>query len=233
MCRETSLRLLLVEDEVDLAQPLARGLRREGYAVDVAQDGQIGADLLDTESYDLAVLDLSLPRIDGLDLIRRARSQHPELLVLALTARGAPGDRVEGLDAGADDYVTKPFHFVELCARIRALLRRDLRARDPMLRCGDLKLDPAARTAWHGDHELHLSRKELAVLEYLMRKPGEVISHEELIEHLWDAEVNPLTNVVPVHIASLRRALHDSARDPRYIRTVTGQGYQLLMKGAG
>lgn len=222
------MRLLLVEDEPDLATPLAQGLRRQGYAVDVAVDGVQGGEMLDVETYDVAVIDLGLPGLDGLDLIRAAREQQLALPILILTARGRPDERVQGLDLGADDYMTKPFYFEELCARLRSLLRRDFATRDPLLRCGDLTLDPARRAARQADQPLHLSKKEFALLQYLMRHPGEVVSQEELLDHVWDAQVNPLTNVVAVYVAALRRALRDDARRPHYIRTVVGEGYQLL-----
>lgn len=222
------MRLLIVEDEVDLAEPLAMGLRRHGYAVDIAPDGEQAYDLLTVETYDLMILDVGLPRMSGLQLARRIRQEQPQLFILILTARGQPTDRVEGLDQGADDYMSKPFLFEELVARIRALLRRDVRTRDPVLRCRDIQLDPASRQAWLGDQELILTRKELALLEHLMRRQGEVVSQEELLDHVWDAVVNPFTNVVPVHVNALRRALHDDAKNPSYIKTIIGEGYQLL-----
>lgn len=222
------MRLLLVEDEEDLLAALAKGLRREGYAVDVASEGVEGLSMLEVEPYDLVILDLGLPGMDGLEVIRRVRREQPALLILVLTARAQLDDRVRGLDLGADDYLTKPFGFEELSARIRALLRRDLRAREPVSRCGDLRLDSAQRVAWQGDRRLALTRKEFAILAYLMRRAGEIVSQEELLDHVWDAQVNPLTNVVPVHINALRRALGDSAKDPRYIRTISGLGYQLV-----
>lgn len=221
------MRLLIIEDESDLANALARGLCRQGYAVDIASDGEQGWELAEVNDYDLLVLDLNLPGMDGLEICRRLRSSRPRLLILMLTARGQPKDRVTGLDLGADDYLVKPFHFGELVARVRALLRRDMRAREPLLQWGDLKLDPTTRIAWQGNRPLALTRKELAILEYLMRHPGEVISQEALLEHVWDAQVNPFTNVVRVHINSLRRKLGDNASAPRYIETVVGQGYRL------
>jgi DNA-binding response OmpR family regulator len=145
-----------------------------------------------------------------------------------LTARSRVEDRVIGLDMGADDYLVKPFHFEELAARIRALLRRDLRVREPILIVGDLKLDPASQTAWQRKRRLELTSKELAILEYLMRRPGEVVSQEEIIEHIWGEEVNLFTNSVRVHIHSLRRKLGDTTDYPRYIDTVVGQGYRLI-----
>lgn len=222
------MRLLIVEDEVDLANALASGLRQQGYAVDVALDGEEGWYLAEVNDYDLLILDLILPGMDGLEVCRRLRTSRPELLILMLTARSRPADRVTGLDTGADDYLVKPFHFEELAARVRALLRRDLRVREPILQCGDLKLDPAACTVWKGKHRLELTRKEFGVLEYLMRHPGEVISREELLEHVWDREVDLFTKTARVHISSLRRKLGDDAENPRYIETVIGRGYRLV-----
>ncbi|MGH2538210.1 MAG: response regulator transcription factor [Candidatus Promineifilaceae bacterium] len=222
------MRLLIVEDEAELATALARGLRQQGYAVDVAPDGRQGWELATANEYDLLVLDLTLPEMDGLELCQRLRSSRPRLLILILTARGQPADRVRGLDLGADDYVAKPFYFDELSARIRALLRRDLRVREPILACADLKMDVAGRVAWQGGHPLRLTRKEFGVLEYFMRRPGEVVSQEELLEHVWDASADAFSNSMRVHIASLRRKLGDDAAAPRYIKTVIGQGYQLI-----
>ncbi len=223
------MRLLIVEDELDLANALARGLRQQGYAVDVASDGEQGLFWAQMNDYDLLILDLNLPDMDGLDVCRALRAQKPELLILILTARDRLEDRVTGLDLGADDYLVKPFHFEELFARVRALLRRKgLGAHKPILEWGDLKLDPVTRTAWQGRRKLNLTRKEFAILEYFMRYPGKVISQEELLEHVWDINANPLTNTVRVHIRSLRRKLGDNAENPRYIKTVVGTGYCLI-----
>ena len=222
------MRLLITEDETDLANALARGLSRQGYAVDVASDGEAGLALAEVSDYDLLILDLNLPGIDGLEICHRLRDSRPGLLILMLTARSQPLERVSGLDAGADDYLIKPFSFEELAARVRALLRRDLRVREPLLHLEDLKLDPAGRVAWQGKRRLDLTRKELGLLEYLMRHPNEVISQEELLEHIWDAQTNLFTNTVRVHINSLRRKLVDDISRPRYIETVVGQGYRLI-----
>ncbi|MCL0038765.1 response regulator transcription factor [Dehalococcoidia bacterium] len=222
------MRILIIEDEIDLANALAQGLRREGYAVDIAFDGEQGCQSATINDYDLLILDLNLPGMDGLEVCRRLRASHPHLLILMLTARSRPADKVTGLDFGADDYLVKPFDFGELTARVRALLRRDLRVRNPLLQCGDLKLDPASKTVWHGKHRLELTRKEFGVLEYLMRHPGEVISQEELLEHVWDAEADPFTNTVRVHVHSLRRKLGDDQTPPKIIETIVGQGYRLI-----
>ena len=215
------MRILIIEDEIDLVNVLAQGLRRQGYAVDIAFDGEEGCESALVNDYDLLILDLNLPGMDGLEVCRRLRASHPHLLILMLTARSRLADKITGLDFGADDYLAKPFDFGELTARIRALLRRDLRVRNPLLQCGDLKLDPASKTVWHGKHRLELTRKEFAILEYLMRHHGEVISQEELLEHVWDAEADPFTNTVRVHVHSLRKKLGG------VITTVVGQGYKI------
>lgn len=222
------MRILIIEDERDLANALARGLRQEGYAVDIATNGMEGLELGEIYEYDLVVLDLNLPKLDGLEVCQRFRSHKPELLILILTARSRLEDRVIGLDQGADDYLVKPFHFEELAARIRALLRRDLRVREPILEVGDLKLDPASRIAWQKKQRLSLTKKEFAILEYLMRHAGEVVSQEELIEHVWNEDVNLFTASVRVHVHSLRRKLGDSPDSPHYIETITGSGYRLI-----
>ncbi len=221
------MRLLVIEDEEDLTQALARGLRQEGYAVDIALDGLQGLNFALINEYDLLILDLNLPEMDGLEVCQRLREARPELLILMLTARNGPLERVVGLDMGADDYLSKPFLLAELMARVRALLRRDVRVRTPLLSYKDLKMDPIARVVWFGKRRLDLTGKELGILEYLLRHQGEIVSQEALLEHVWDMKANPLTNTVRVHINSLRRKLEDMAETPQYIETIIGQGYRL------
>lgn len=222
------MRLLIVEDEADLAHALAKGLRRQGYAVDLAFDGMQGLELAEVNDYDLLILDLNLPEMDGLEVCRSLRAGQLSMLILILTARGRPDQRIAGLDLGADDYLVKPFHFGELTARVRALLRRDMRVRSPLLQYKDLKLDSTARVVWQDNRRLELTGKEFGIIEYLLRHQGEIVSQEALLEHVWDMQANPLTNTVRVHINSLRRKLRDIAETPHYIETIVGQGYRLL-----
>jgi two-component system, OmpR family, response regulator len=221
------MRLLVVDDSPDIATLLLLAFHMDGYAVDTAAGGEQALELAAINDYDVAILDLGLPDLDGLEVCRRLRAERPGLLILILTARVEVEQRVAGLDAGADDYLTKPFHYEELCARVRALLRRDIRARESLLQCADLTLDPAARTAHQGERRLDLTRKEFGILEYLLRRRGEVVSQEDLLEHIWNAQVNPFTNTVRVHVNALRRKLGDTAAAPRYIETVVGAGYRL------
>jgi DNA-binding response OmpR family regulator len=217
------MRLLVVEDEPDLALALAKGLRQRGYAVDLAYTGEQGWRLGEVNAYDLVVLDLNLPDMDGLEVCRLLRQNQPALLILMLTARAQPDERVTGLELGADDYLVKPFYFAELVARLAALLRRDMRNREPLLSYADLKLDPVAHTVWQGRQRLTLTGKEFSVLEYFLRHQGEVVSQEDLLEHVWDERANPFSNTVRVHINSLRRKLGSA----NYIETFVGQGYRL------
>lgn len=223
------MRVLIIEDEEDLVTALAQGLKREGYAVDVALDGLTGLELASINEYDLLVLDLNLPGLDGLEICRQLRSTQAQLLILILTARDLPAHRITGLDNGADDYLTKPFHFGELLARLRALLRRDMRGREPLLHYRDLKLDPSARIVWQGHAQLELTNKEFGILEYLLRRPSEVVTQQDLLEHIWDINANPFSTTVRVHVNSLRRKLQqqDTSDSENYIQTVVGKGYRL------
>jgi len=221
------MRLLIVEDERDIATVLAKGLRREGYSIDLVATGENAVQATEINDYDMLILDLNLPGMDGLNVCQQVRSSHPSMLILMLTARDAPEDRVLGLDTGADDYLIKPFHFSELTARIRALFRRDSHTHELILTCGDLKLDPASHVAWLNNRRLELTRKEFGILEYLMRHPGEVVSQEALLEHVWDERADLFTNTVRVHINALRRKLGDNPNAPCYIETVIGVGYRI------
>ena len=219
------MRILLVEDDADLAEVVALGLRNEAYAVDVAAGCAEAEVLLRAVDFDVACIDLGLPDGDGLDLIRRlavdGELRRPRRS-LVLTARDAVADRVAGLDAGADDYLVKPFHFSELVARLRALGRR-ADDRGSTLEVGDLVLDLAAHRAWRAGAEVVLTARELSLLRYFMHRPGEVLSAEHLLEHVWDANADPFTSSVRVILSRLRRKLGD----PPPIVTITGAGYQL------
>jgi DNA-binding response OmpR family regulator len=221
------VRILVVEDEHKLAGVLKRGLEEHGYAVDVAYDGEDGLALALTTPYDLIVLDVMLPKLDGLSLCHRLRAQHRHMPVLMLTARDAVDDRVAGLDSGADDYLTKPFAFRELEARIRALLRRDgLSARDPILRVADLEIDTVSHAVRRAGKPIELTSKEYAILEYFARNPNRVLTRTQIAEHVWDFDFVSMSNVIDVYIGYLRRKLGDDT-EPRLLRTVRGTGYQL------
>ncbi len=231
------MRLLVVEDESDLAEAIAKGLRRDGYAVDVAADGAAALDRLSLNAYDLVCLDLNLPDMDGLEVCRRLRTdpmyrpddEQPATRVLMLTARGSLADRVAGLDEGADDYLAKPFAFEELQARVRTLLRRDGSRQGAVLRVGELVMDTARFVATRGDTPVELTAKEFALLRYFMSHPDEVMSQERLLEHVWDENTDPFTNTVRVTIGTLRRKL-ERASGPdadQPIETVVGAGYRL------
>lgn len=228
----SGVRLLVVEDETDLADAIARGLRREHYAVDVAYAGAAAVDRLTANDYDLVCLDWNLPDVDGRSIcgmIRRgevAASGERRPRVLMLTARDAITDRISGLDAGADDYLVKPFAFGELAARVRALLRRDSGSDDVVLQVGALSLDDTRHLASFAEEDLDLSPKEYALLRFFMKHQGEVLSQERLLEHVWDEHADPFTNTVRVTIANLRRKL-SAAGATDMVETVTGVGYRL------
>ena len=224
------MRLLVVEDEHDLADAIAEGLRQEGYAVDVAYDGETARRKALGRPYDLVCLDLNLPRVDGREVLRALRARRePDgngQRVLVLTARDGLDDRVAGLDDGADDYLVKPFAFQELTARIRALLRRRGGETGAAVRVGDLELDYPRHVARRGGADLALTPKEFALLRYLMSRPGEVSSESELLRHVWDENANPFTNTVRVTVGTLRRKLDPGGTD-QPLETVVGSGYRL------
>jgi len=225
------MRILVVDDEVDLANAVARGLRREGYAVDVANDGLEALDKAELTPYDLVCLDLTMPGIDGIEVCRRLRENPVDGRVpriMMLTARDTVDDRISGLDVGADDYLIKPFAFGELVARVRSLLRRDTSQPAAVMAVGDIHLDDARHRAGRGDRELDLTAKEFALLRYFMHHPDDVLSQEHLLEHVWDEHADPFTNTVRVTVGTLRRKLSE-AGEPQVIETVIGSGYRLLI----
>lgn len=218
------MRLLIAEDDVKLSTALARGLRAEGYAVDVAASGDEALLQARVYDYDAVILDVMLPGPDGIavcDALRREGRWSP---VLMLTARDGVRDRIRGLDAGADDYLIKPFDFGELVARVRALLRRGAPERPAVLTAADLSLDPAARTVTRSGRAIELTAREFAVLEFLVRHAGEVVTRAQLLDHVWDQNFEGSTNIVDVYVGYLRRKLEDPASSP-LIRTVRGAGY--------
>ncbi|MEV0408284.1 response regulator transcription factor [Actinoallomurus sp. NPDC050550] len=224
------MRVLVVEDEPKMRMLLRRALTEEGYAVDVAADGPQALALADAATFDAVVLDVMLPGLDGFDVCTRLRRRGKRVPVLMLTARDAIADRVRGLDGGADDYLTKPFSLEELLARLRALIRRGPAERPAVLHAGDLRLDPATRTVTRGETEITVTGKEYALLEALIRRPGNVLTRERLIEHCWDLATSPYSNVVDAHIKALRDKI-DRPFGTTTIETVRGAGYRLRRDG--
>jgi two-component system OmpR family response regulator len=224
------MRALIVEDEVKMAGLIRRGLLEEGYAADVAPKGEEAIWMAGATEYDVIVLDVLLPGIDGFEVCRRLREAGVWSPVLMLTARDAVEDRIAGLDTGADDYLTKPFSFAELLARLRALTRRGPLEQPPVLQLGNLRIDPRSRQAWRGEREIELSTKEFALLETLMRRPGQVVSRFDLLEHAWDYSYENRSNIIDVYIRYLREKIDRPFR-LRSIETVRGAGYRLRKDG--
>ncbi|HEX6450982.1 MAG TPA: response regulator transcription factor [Trebonia sp.] len=226
------MRVLVVEDEIRMARLIKRALEEEGHAVDIAPDGADGLWLATENTYGAIVLDVMLPDFGGFELCRRLRQKEVWVPVIMLTARDSVADRVRGLDAGADDYLVKPFSLAELAARLRALARRDDRPRPVLLAEGDLKLDPAARRAWRDGTELRLSPKEFSLLELFLRHPGDVLTRSRIIEAVWDFAYDGGSNVVDQYVNYLRRKV--DAPFGRYdIETVRGMGYRLRRAAEG
>jgi two-component system OmpR family response regulator len=226
------VRVLVVEDEVRMAGLLRRALKEEGHAVDVAADGPQGLWLATENEYGAIVLDVMLPGMDGFQLCRRLRESGAWAPVLMLTARDGVTDRVRGLDAGADDYLVKPFSLLELAARLRALARRNGSCRPPVLAEGDLRLDPASKQAWRDGTELHLSPKEYSLLEFFLRHPGQVLTRSAIIEAVWDFAYDGGSNVVDQYVNYLRRKI-DAPFGRHDLETVRGMGYRLRRAGSG
>ncbi len=216
------MRLLLVEDERRLAHALRRGLTDDGFIVEVAGDGATGLDLARHGDFDAVVLDVMLPRLSGFDVVRALRSEENWVPVLMLSARAGEHDQADGLDYGADDYLTKPFSYVVLLARLRALLRRTPQARPSVLSAGDIRLDPSTRVVTVDGARVALTPRELGLLEYLLRRPGRVVTKVEILDHVWDAAADVNPNAVEVYVGYLRRKL-----GRRLVETVRGAGYRL------
>lgn len=220
------MRILLVEDDANLAQFIRKGLKEENYAVDVAADGEEGLSMALTNPYDLLILDIMLPKLDGLTLCHRVRAKGLTTPVLLLTARNTVETKVSGFDTGADQFLPKPFAFVELLAQIRALLRRGSQQQLVQLQAADLTLDPATRRVWRAGQEILLTNKEYALLEFLLRNKNRVLTRTVIIEHVWDISYDPMTNIVDAHIRALRAKI-DRDFSPPLIATVRGAGYML------
>uniref|UniRef100_A0A7C3V6S3 Response regulator transcription factor n=1 Tax=Desulfobacca acetoxidans TaxID=60893 RepID=A0A7C3V6S3_9BACT len=223
------MRILVVEDDPKIASFIIKGLKQAGYAVDHAADGQKGLHLALTEPYDAAVIDLMLPKLDGLSLIQEVRRQKVQVPVIILSAKRTVDDRIKGLQSGSDDYLIKPFSFSELLARIQALLRRSGGAAPATrLEVGDLSLDLITRTVRRGNREILLQPREFALLEYLLRQPGRVVSKTMILEHVWELDFDPQTNVVDVLVCRLRNKV-DRDFEPKLIHTIRGVGYVLKL----
>jgi len=220
------LRILLAEDDSSLCSFIKKGLEAEHYAVDVASAGDEAQFMAEQYEYDLLLLDLNLPRVDGLKVLKHVRGAKPSLPVLVLTARSKVEDRVKGLDFGADDYLAKPFSFTELAARVRALLRRGARPAESLLRLADLEIDRVEHTARRAGRRIDLTSKEFGLLEYLMRNSGRTVSRAMIVEYVWNLSFDTMTNVVDVYINYLRKKV-DAGFEPRLIHTVRGVGYKI------
>lgn len=218
------MRLLVVEDEQKLASFIEQGLTEEGYAVDVASDGELGLNMVLDQVHDLVILDISLPKKDGLMVLKEMREARIATPVLLLTVRANIEDKVLGLDAGADDYLTKPFAFQELVARVRALLRRRVETAPPVLQVADVTLDPARRTVERNGEKIELTPREFSLLDYFMRNTDRVLTRTMIAEHVWDYNFDTSTNVIDVYVNYLRKKI-DTDRDPKLLQTVRGVGY--------
>ena len=220
------MRILVVEDEKKVASFIKRGLEEENFTVDVAHDGEEGLHMGETSPYDLILMDIMLPKMDGLSVIKELRKKDVNSPVLCLTAKDAVEDIVSGLDSGSDDYLTKPFAFAELLARVRALVRRGAKDRGAGIHFADLRLDPVSHKVWRGNKEIELTAKEYALLEYFIRNPNQVLTRTMIAEHVWDYSFDSFTNIIDVYVNYLRKKV-DRDFDTKLIHTVRGVGYVL------
>lgn len=214
------MKLLIIEDEIALQKALTKGFQKLGYMIDAAEDGEQALELYFNNQYNLVVLDLNLPKIDGLEVLAEIRTENKEIPVLILSARSEVSDKITGLDMGANDYLAKPFHFDELEARVRALLRRDFKTADAVITSGNIRLDTSLKKVFCNDSEIQLTKKEYGVFEYLMLNKGKVIGVNELIESVWESDIDMYSNAIKVHINSMRKKLPDNI-----IKNAKGQGY--------
>jgi len=214
------MKLLLIEDEPSLQNALIKGFRKMGYTIDAAGDGEAALELYYSHSYNLIILDLNLPKLDGFEVLQEIRKDNTDIPVLILSARNEVHDKISGLDKGANDYLSKPFHFSELEARVRALLRRTFRTAPTVLFCGEVKLNMALKKVFHNDLEIPLTKKEYGIFEYLLLNKGRMIGGEELIEAVWESDADSFTNAFKVHINAMRKKLPDNL-----IKNAKGQGY--------
>ena len=220
------MKLLVVEDEKKVASFIKRGLEEEGFTIDLAQDGEEGLQMIEAGVYDLILMDLMLPKMDGLQVIKEMRMREIRTPVLCLTAKDKVDDIVSGLNSGSDDYLTKPFAFIELLARVRALIRRGTTERGAELTFADLRIDPVSHKVWRGDTEIDLTSKEYALLEYMMRHPNETLTRSMIAEHVWDYTFDSFTNIIDVYVNYLRKKV-DRDFEKKLIHTVRGVGYVL------
>mgnify|MGYP001292019555 FL=1 len=225
------MRILVIEDERKVASFIKRGLEEERYIVETAADGQVGLDLALNNVFDAIVLDVMLPKLDGYSVLRALRDEGNATPVIMLTARGSTEDRVQGLDLGADDYLTKPFHFEELAARLRSILRRSTTEKTTKLQCGDLTLDLVTHFAFRGDKEIELTTKEYALLEYLMRNKDRILSRSMIMQHVWKHNFDPESNIIDVYVKRIRQKIERPGQ-PNLITSIRGVGYRLRDGGA-
>ncbi|MFZ2152524.1 MAG: response regulator transcription factor [Microgenomates group bacterium] len=223
------MQILIIEDEVKLAQSIKRGLEQSGYSVQMVHDGQEGLEEIEINhtEYDLVILDLNLPNLTGIEICQSVRSQDIKIPIIMLTARDTVEDKVAGLNSGADDYLVKPFSFIELLARVRSLLRRPAAILFTKLSAGQIILDPTNQRVWRTNDEIKLTSREFSLLEYLVRNKGRIVPREEILSHVWDQSFDPASNVIDVHITNLKKKISGNTDNDQIIKTIRGSGYRI------